>query len=72
MRIVVPKEAVINNKNVVIQEYENIQVVEFYMDTPRFESSYFVLSYSLENPNCEEYDYVFYKVLLVSKSYSCS
>ena len=61
VRIVIPKAAVINNKNVIVKEYDTIKVVEFYIDTPRFESSYFVLSYTLDNPDCEEYNYVFYK-----------
>lgn len=61
VRIVIPKSAIVKNKNVVIQNYPKTKVVEFYMDTPRFESSYFVLHYVLENPDCREYSYNFYK-----------
>lgn len=61
VRIVVPKEAIIKNNNLVVREYPETKVLEFYMDTPRFESSYFVLNYSLPNSECRKYDFKFFK-----------
>ncbi len=61
IRVVVPKEAQITNKNLTIREYPTTKVVELYIDTPRFESNYHVLSYILKNPECRNYEYKFYK-----------
>jgi hypothetical protein len=56
-----PKDAIIKNENVKVLNYPNTRVVEFYMDTPRFESSYFVLNYLIPNKECNSYTYNFYK-----------
>lgn len=61
VRIVLPKNSIIKNDNVMVKNYPNTRVVEFYMDTPRLESSYFVLSYLIPNEQCREYDYTLYK-----------
>lgn len=61
VRIVLPKDSIIKNKNVEVKNYPNTRVVEFFMETPRFESTYFVLSYLIPNTECNNYDYSFYK-----------
>jgi hypothetical protein len=61
VRIVLPKNSIIKNDNVMVRNYPDTRVVEFYMETPRLESSYFVLSYLIPNEECREYDYTLYK-----------
>jgi len=44
-----------------IKKYENYQVLEFFLRTRRFETSQYVIHYSLVNSECKKYSYKLYK-----------
>ncbi len=62
VRVIIPKEAIITTKNVNIIDYsDRWQSVNFYMNTPVWETSSFKLEYSITNKECKTYSYKFYK-----------
>ncbi len=68
MRVIVPKDAIINNTNVVVTNYKDRgKSVSFYMNTPVWETSHFTIDYTIPNPNCQIYNYKFYKQPWIKK-----
>jgi len=62
VRVIIPKEAVISTKNVDIIDYSDRgQSINFYMNTPVWQTSSFKLEYYLPNKQCKTYSYKFYK-----------
>ncbi|MDR0772151.1 MAG: hypothetical protein LBF15_03820 [Candidatus Peribacteria bacterium] len=61
-RILLPKNAIVspqNNQKVI--EYPNYKIVEVYITTRNLETSRTTISYTLPNPNCDNYTYKFFK-----------
>ena len=68
VRVIIPKEAKIINKNVTVIDYKDRwQSVNFYMNTPVWETSTFKLEYYLPNKQCKTYSYKFYKQPWIQK-----
>ena len=62
VRIILPENAQITpQESVEVVEYGSRKWVEFFLDTQLQETSFFTLNYSLPNPSCKPYTYMFYK-----------
>lgn len=61
-RILLPKNAIVSEKKwQKVYEMENYKIVELYINTEKLETSLNSISYVLENPNCSDYTYKFFK-----------
>jgi len=62
VRVILPSNAIIENSDEFeIVDYWKRKWVEFFMETPEQWSSRQEISYVLQNPECLEYDFTFYK-----------
>ncbi len=62
IRVLLPSDAVIKGKSgLAVYDYKDFKVAEFFVKTKKWEISKFNLDYSLENKNCNKYDFMFYK-----------
>lgn len=68
VRLILPKNSLIEEKeNVVIREYKEIKVAEFYLKTKRKQTINFDINYTIINESCEPYSYAFYKQAWIRK-----
>ncbi len=62
MRVLLPENAIITPKKwLKIVQYDNYKIAEFFIKTRRLETTQYWLKYSLENSECKNYDFKFYK-----------
>lgn len=62
MRILVPKNAIFEkNPQIAIKDIKDKKEISFYMDTSIWTPSEFNINYTLPNPSCRPYNYVFEK-----------
>ena len=62
VRVIIPKEAKILNKNVSVTYYrKRWKSVSFYMNTKVWNKSNFIIRYILPNIECKSYNYMHYK-----------
>jgi len=62
VKVLLPKDAKIDwKKSIKIIELERKKSVEFFIKTRPLETSSFEIKYTLENKNCEKYDFKLYK-----------
>ncbi|QFR39259.1 DUF4012 domain-containing protein [Candidatus Gracilibacteria bacterium 28_42_T64] len=62
MRVLLPENAIITpKKGLKIVQYDNYKIAEFFIKTRRLETTQYGLKYSLENSECKNYDFKFYK-----------
>lgn len=61
IRVLLPKDAVIQkNSKITVIQHPSVQEVNFFMTTQRLETRDFNIYYRLENPDCQDYDFVLY------------
>ena len=61
MRVILPTEAILDDSDkYVIVRYGKRRWIEFFIDTEPWETSSFEVWYQLPNPECENYDMIFY------------
>ncbi|MDD4151514.1 MAG: DUF4012 domain-containing protein [Candidatus Gracilibacteria bacterium] len=61
VRLVLPKDSKIDEKGINVIEEKDKKIVYFYTNTKPGETTSFNLKYEIENKNCLDYDFAFYK-----------
>ena len=62
VRIILPSWAkVAPREDFEIVDYWARKWIEFFLDTPLGETSFYSFQYALQNPDCQDYNYMFYK-----------
>ncbi len=68
VRVILPKDIIVKNKDVWITDYyQRGKSLDFYMNTPVWQSSQFTLEYRINNPECKKYNYSFFKQPWIKK-----
>lgn len=62
VRIILPNAAIIQEQEgTEIVDYGSRKWIEFFLETPEQQAAYYDFSYTLENPECQQYDFTLYK-----------